>query len=115
MPDIEVSFRSDGLALAGVIGLPEHLQPSERRAAFIVMHGFGTNMHCRTEVDVACMLQKLGYVTLRFDMRGCGKSEGERGRIICLEDDSDASSALTFLQSHPNVVPKRLGMFGSSF
>jgi len=27
----------------------------------------------------------LGYVTLRFDMRGCGESEGERGRVICLE------------------------------
>ena len=111
----EVNFSSDGLALAGVIGLPANLQPGEKRSAFVVMHGFGTNMHCKTEVDVAAMLQKLGYVTLRFDMRGCGKSEGERGRIICLEEVSDASNALTFLQTHPNVDPKRIGMIGSSF
>jgi uncharacterized protein len=115
MSDVEVNFPSDGLTLAGVVGLPQHLRAGERRPAFIVMHGFGTNMHCKTEVDAAAMLQKLGYVTLRFDMRGCGKSEGERGRIICLEEVSDASNALTFLQTHPNVDPDRIGMIGSSF
>src|SRR5439155_12153145 len=48
-------------------------------------------------------------------MRGCGLSEGEPGRIICLEEVSDASSALTFLQSHSNVDPARIGAIGSSF
>jgi alpha-beta hydrolase superfamily lysophospholipase len=61
------------------------------------------------------MLRSLGYVTLRFDMRGCGASEGDRGRVICSEEVADASNALTFLQKHPSVDPRRIGMVGSSF
>ena len=61
------------------------------------------------------MFEKLGYVTLRFDMPGCGESEGERGNLICLEQVAAASDALTFLAKHPQVEPDRIGMIGSSF
>ena len=61
------------------------------------------------------VLEKFGYVTLRFDMRGCGESEGEHGRVICLEQVEDTSNALTFLAKHPAVDPDRIGLIGSSF
>ena len=61
------------------------------------------------------MFEKLGYVTLRFDMPGCGDSEGERGNLICLEQVQAASDALTFLAKNPNVDGARIGMIGSSF
>jgi uncharacterized protein len=54
-------------------------------------------------------------VALRFDMRGCGESEGERGRVICLEQVEDTRSALEFLSRHDQVDPKRIGVFGHSF
>jgi pimeloyl-ACP methyl ester carboxylesterase len=54
-------------------------------------------------------------VVLRFDMRGCGDSEGEFGRVICLEQVEDTRSALTFLARHPAVDPERIGLIGSSF
>jgi len=38
-----VSFKSAGLRLHGVLGVPDDLQASERRAAFLVLHGFGSN------------------------------------------------------------------------
>ena len=60
-------------------------------------------------------LSGFGYVTLRFDMRGCGNSEGEFGRIICLEQVEDLAHALTFLAEHPSVDPDRIGAIGSSF
>ncbi|MCX7310299.1 MAG: alpha/beta fold hydrolase [Alphaproteobacteria bacterium] len=113
--ETNVTFLSDGLKLAGIVRVPAGVREGERRPAFIVMHGFGTNMNCYNEIAIDKMLHDLGYVTMRFDMRGCGLSEGESGRIICLEEVSDASSALTFLQSHPNVDPVRIGMIGSSF
>ena len=47
------------------------------------------------------VLGEFGYVTLRFDMRGCGESEGEFGRVICLEQVEDLRNALTFLARHP--------------
>jgi dipeptidyl aminopeptidase/acylaminoacyl peptidase len=110
-----VSFESDGLQLTGVLELPSGIKTGERRPAFIVMHGFGSNMNCGSEIETGRMLRNMGYVTLRFDMRGCGASQGERGRVICLEEVSDASNALTFLQNSPFVDPDRIGMVGSSF
>jgi hypothetical protein len=60
-------------------------------------------------------LSEFGYVTMRFDMRGCGKSEGEFGRVICLEQVEDLGNALAFLAQHPSVDPDRIGVIGSSF
>src|SRR5262249_5905656 len=48
-------------------------------------------------------------------MRGCGDSEGEFGRVICLEQVEDTRNALTLLASHPAVDPERIALVGSSF
>src|SRR5262249_62023323 len=61
------------------------------------------------------VLNALGYVTLRFSMRGCGDSEGEFGRVICLEQVEDTRNALSFLAQHPAVDGKRIAVVGSSF
>jgi alpha-beta hydrolase superfamily lysophospholipase len=57
----------------------------------------------------------LGYVTLRFDMRGCGESEGQRGKVICLEQVQDTQAAIDFLQTRPEVDASRIGVMGHSF
>jgi uncharacterized protein len=88
---------------------------SERRPAFIVLHGFGSNQNAANVKAPCALLSKLGYVTLRFDMRGCGDSEGEKGRIICLDQVADTRNAITFLAQHPNVDPNRIALMGSSF
>jgi alpha-beta hydrolase superfamily lysophospholipase len=115
MADTKVAFPSDGRKLAGVVRVPEGVKPGERRPAFIVMHGFGSNMNSTNVLEPCKMFEKLGYVTLRFDMPGCGESEGTRGNLICLEQVSAASNALTFLAKHPQVEGDRIGMIGSSF
>ena len=61
------------------------------------------------------MLTGLGYVTMRFDMRGCGESDGEFGRIICLEQVEDTKAAHAWLAGRPEVDPERIGALGSSF
>src|ERR1700730_13867526 len=115
MAEQRVSFKSDGLAIAGVVRVPEGAPAGERRPAFLILHGFGSNM-TRSNVQQPCaMLEKLGYVTLRFDMRGCGQSEGEKGRVICLEQGTDTRNALSFLAEHKQVDPSRIGLLGSSF
>jgi hypothetical protein len=104
-----------GLKLAGIVELPHGLEPGERRPAFLVLHGFGSRKEAQTMRTVARIFTSLGYVALRFDMRGCGESEGQRGRVICMEQVEDTSSALDFLSSHPHVDGKRIGVFGHSF
>jgi hypothetical protein len=115
MKEEVVSFQSAGLRLHGVLSAPDGLQPGERRAAFLVLHGFGSNSSSPTCITPAKVLNAFGYVTLRFDMRSCGKSEGEFGRIICLEQVEDTGNALNFLAQHGNVDPDRIGVIGSSF
>jgi hypothetical protein len=115
MKEQVVSFQSAGLRLHGALGVPDGLRPSERRAAFVVLHGFGSNSDSANVLQPTQVLSDFGYVTLRFDMRGCGKSEGEFGRVICLEQVEDLGNALEFISRHPTVDPDRIGVIGSSF
>ena len=110
-----VSIPSAGLRLHGAVGTPADLQPRQRRAAFLVLHGFGGNSDSAGVLQPTRVLSEFGYVTLRFDMRGCGKSEGEFGRVICLEQVEDLGNALSFLAGHAAVDPDRIGVIGSSF
>ena len=115
MNEKRVSFQSGGLNLAGAVRVPEGLAYGGKRAAFIVLHGFGSNMNAGNVLAPCAMLEQLGYVTLRFDMPGCGDSEGEKGRLICLEQVQATSAALSVLAGHANVDPACIGLIGSSF
>lgn len=106
-------FLSDGLKLSGIVHVPDDLKPGERRPAIIMMHGFGANKNGGPEW--ACrQFESWGYVALRFDYRGCGESEGERGRVIAMEEVSDARNAVTAMAARPDVDPKRIALCGSS-
>jgi dipeptidyl aminopeptidase/acylaminoacyl peptidase len=107
-----VSFVSDGLRLAGILDTPAGGGP---RPGFLVLHGFGSNKDSGGTVATARLYASLGYVALRFDMRGCGESEGPRGRVICLEQVEDTKSALAFLAGRPGVDPQRIAVSGQSF
>jgi len=113
VPEEIVAFPSAGLRLHGIISVPDGAQA--RRPAFLVLHGFGGNCQSQNVLQPCRVLGEFGYVTLRFDMRGCGKSEGEFGRVICLEQVEDTQNALTFLAAHPSVDPARIAVIGTSF
>jgi uncharacterized protein len=115
VPEEIVSIPSAGLRLHGVISVSNAPPPQARRAAFLVLHGFGGNCQSQNVLQPCRVLGEFGYVTLRFDMRGCGKSEGEFGRVICLEQVEDTQNALTFLARHPAVDPARIAVIGTSF
>ena len=40
--ETSVSFMSDGFKLAGIVHTPADLAPGDKRAALLVLHGFGT-------------------------------------------------------------------------
>ena len=115
MREESVTIPSADLTLSGTVRVPDGVKAGERRPAFLVLHGFGSNRNSGNVQGPSKVLNALGYVTLGFDMRGCGDSEGERGRLICLEQVEDTRNALTFLQTHPAVHPDRIAVIGSSF
>lgn len=112
---LPVTFNSDGLALSGVLVVPDQLASGERRPAVVLLHGFGSNKEDGMVMLAARLFSRLGYVTLRFDMRGCGASEGERARVICLEQVTDTSSAVAFLRTSQYVDPDAIAVMGHSF
>lgn len=110
-----VTFESDGLNLSGVLHRPDGMAAGEQRPAFLVLHGFGTSKNGGTPIIICEMLESWGYVALRFDFRGCGDSEGEHGRVLCMDQVSDTSNALTWLAGQDGVDPDRIGAIGHSF
>jgi alpha-beta hydrolase superfamily lysophospholipase len=110
-----VTFESNGNKLSGVLHLPDDLVAGERRPACLVLHGFGSNKDSKACISPARLLEKWGYVALRFDMRGCGESEGPRAHIICLEQVEDTKSAVTYLMSRPEVDAAKIACAGHSF
>lgn len=108
-----ITFDSDGLKLSGIVNVPDGLKPGERHPVIIMMHGFGANKTGGPEW-ICHQFESWGYVALRFDFRGCGESGGERGRVIAMEEVSDACNAVTYMAAGPEVDPKRVALCGSS-
>ena len=111
----QVTIPSDGLKLSGVLQVPDQRAANERRPAIIVLHGFGSNKDDGMVMLASRLFERLGYVVLRFDMRGCGQSEGQRARVICLEQVADTRNAISFLQTRTEVQPDAIAVMGHSF
>ena len=115
MNEEKIEFISNGLLLRGIVRLPSGLRDGEKRPAVIVLHGFGSNKSAENVLGPCGVLGSLGYITLRFDMSGCGESAGPRGNLICLEQVQNTRDAVTFLSAHPFVEEGRIALIGSSF
>ena len=65
--EVRVTFPSVGHQLVGVLHVPDDLRPGERRAAVIVLHGFGDTMEGPGGKNPAPLFRDLGYVAaVRF-------------------------------------------------
>jgi pimeloyl-ACP methyl ester carboxylesterase len=109
-----IQFPSADLTLSGVLHIPDDLPSGDRRPAVIVLHGFGGNKEGTSHVAECELYESLGYVSLRFDMRGCGESGGLKGRVLCEEQVQDTSNAVTWLAQHACVQPSAIAVSGQS-
>ena len=110
----EVQIPSDGLLLSGTLYLPAE-DVDQPLPAIIVLPGFGGSKEAPTHRLEADLYASYGYVVLRIDFRGCGASEGERGRILCQSAVADARNALTWLATQRQVDGKRIALSGQSY
>ncbi len=111
----DITFLSQGLNCAGWLYIPDDLLTGEGRPAIVMAHGFSAvkemYLDAFAEVFVAA-----GFVTLAFDYRYQGASEGEpRGRIIPSEQHEDYRNAITWVSLRSEVDPSRIGVWGSSY
>lgn len=111
----KVRFFSEGVPMAGVLGIPDGLSPGERRGAIVFCHGFSMVKEIWLPEN-ARRLREAGYVTLTFDYRSFGESGGEpRQRLIPLAQVADIKNAITFLETRDEVRADRIGLYGTSF
>lgn len=108
----QISFESSDLTLRGTLHAPPGPVPC--RPGIVLCHGFGGSSAEAGHPELARLLARSGYAALRFDFRGCGASDGERGRIICMEEVEDARAAITFLQAQQGVDKSKIGLIGAS-
>lgn len=113
-----IRFPSDSLMLSGILSTPDEgarRVPGAPHPVVLLLHGFGANKEDRVLAITHALLDRLGYATLRFDMRGCGESEGERARVLCEEQVRDTHNAVTWLLSNADVDASRIVVLGHSF
>jgi hypothetical protein len=106
-----ISFYSNGLRLDGDLCLPGGERPEEGWPAIIICSGYQglKNIH---PARFARALTPHGYACLAFDYRGFGRSEGDRGRLLPQEQVEDIRSAVSFLETDPDIDPTRIGLIG---
>ena len=107
-----VTFKSNGLNLAGHLYVPDDYKAGEKRSAIVVSHPFG-GVKEQTAGLYARKLSERGFVTLTFDASYQGQSEGEPR---FLEDPfaraEDIKSGVTFLSITEQVDPDQIGALG---
>jgi len=112
----DVTFLSQGMKCAGWLYVPDELRSGEQRPAIVMAHGFSAvkEMHLS---NFAEKFVAAGFVTLVFDYRYQGASEGneQHGRIIPSEQQEDYRNALSWMALRPEVDAGRLGIWGSSY
>ncbi|MFI7617039.1 alpha/beta hydrolase [Nonomuraea terrae] len=106
---MRIEFTADGLTLAGDLRVPEGVGPWPG----LVFTGPFTGVRDQVTGPYAARLAERGYVTLSFDHRSWGESEGEPRRQ---EDPQgklhDLRAAVSFLRGRPEVDAERIGAVG---
>ncbi|MFH2066069.1 MAG: alpha/beta hydrolase [Pseudomonadota bacterium] len=107
---IPVSFFSQGLRISGYLHLPKEKKPP----VVIGSHGLFSSGNSPKQIALANKCSDIGLAYLRFDHRGCGKSEGDFQEVTSLAGRlTDLSEALKTIREHPETGDKA-AIFGSS-
>ena len=76
----------------------------------IVCHGICGNKDAQNKVDLAEALFKQGFLVLKFDFHGHGKSEGNFSDITLTQEVDDTKAAIEALYDLSKVDKKKLGL-----
>ena len=114
MEEVIRFYSGPGYSLSAVISIPDARDGSQRHPGIILCQGYAGLKEALMPA-VAARLSAEGYVTLRFDYRGFGESEGPRHRLIPLEQVEDIRNGITCLGTRDEVDANRIGIWGTSF
>ena len=108
----KIHFNSEGSNLVGNLYYPENFDSTKSYPA-IVVSGSWTTVKEQMAGLYAKKLAEAGFITLAFDFRNFGESEGEpRFYESPSLKKVDIENAVTYLESLPEVNSSRIGAFG---
>jgi fermentation-respiration switch protein FrsA (DUF1100 family) len=111
----DITFTSKGLRCRGWLYVPNDLKSGQKAAAIVMANGL-TGVKEATLPDYAELFVASGFVTLVFDFRFFGDSEGEpRSQVFPLEMAEDCRDAVTWVMQQPEVDSSRIGVWGTSY
>jgi fermentation-respiration switch protein FrsA (DUF1100 family) len=111
----EIKFQSQRFKCAGWLFIPENLSEAQKAPAIVMAHGLGAVKEQGLK-PFAKEFCQAGFVTLVFDYRHFGDSEGEpRCQHFPLEMAEDYKNAVTWISMHPKVDSERIGIWGTSY
>lgn len=112
----DIEFPSQGMHCRGWLYRPDDLEPGTRAPAIVMAHGFSAVKEMFGLARYAERFCEAGFVTLVFDFRFLGASDGKpRGRIVAHEQCEDIQNAITWLVRQPDVDANRVGVWGTSY
>ena len=107
-----ISYYSDGLKLSGILSIPDSSK-GKRVPGVVLVPGFMSTADAFFP-GFAEELKAAGFAALTMDFRGFGQSEGVPGEVIPYLQIYDASNAISYLQSRPEVDPDKIAILGVS-
>jgi uncharacterized protein len=111
----DITFNSKGLPCRGWLWVPDDLAEGQKSPTIVMAHGFSAVKEMGLP-DFAERFAAAGFVTLAFDYRYFGDSEGEpRCQLFPLEQVEDVRNAITWVSDQPEVDPQRIGVWGTSY
>ena len=108
--EVPVSFANGEISLAGTLYLPRQVGAYP---AVIFLHGSGRETRHEGRYH-AKLFARHGFAALIYDKRGAGASSGNTYDATYHDYARDAVAAIHLLESHPEVVPDRIGVLGQS-
>ena len=106
-------FYSSGMKLSAEITFPDLWSTEKKYPAIVLNNGYTGN---KEEYDATVRaLTGCGFITLQFDSRGTGQSEGVKGRMMCgTEWIEDIDCAVTYISHVESVDMNRIAVVGCS-
>lgn len=111
----DITFTSEGLRCAGWLYVPDNLQAGAKVPAIVMANAISSVKEIYLS-NYAERFAASGFVTLVFDYRYFGASEGEpRCQLFPAAQREDIRNAITWISECPEVDPARIGGWGISF
>ncbi|OJJ23986.1 alpha/beta hydrolase [marine bacterium AO1-C] len=108
----QVTFKSEGLNLKGNLYYPKGYEAGKAYPALVVS-GSWTTVKEQMAGLYAQKLAEQGFITLAFDFRNFGESEGEPRYYESPNMKTvDVKNAVSFLETLPEVSKAQIGAFG---